>query len=97
VLGIIHPHLVLADVRMPGLDGRTLCHLLATDPAYHALPRVLMSGVWDDLGPLPSVSAVLLKPVTASVLLATVQHYVQTSDSAQLEPTPGATAILTHV
>jgi len=78
VLGIIRAHLVLTDVRMPVLDGRTLCQTLAADPRHQDLPRVLMSGIWEDLGPLPGVRAFLRKPVTLPVLLATVDQALHT-------------------
>lgn len=69
VLGSIRPQLVLADIYMPGMDGRTLCHTLTTAPQHAALPRVLMSGVWDDLTAPPDVVGVLHKPLLPSVLL----------------------------
>ena len=39
----VRPQLVLSDVMMPGLDGRAFCRALHADPAYRAIPVVLMS------------------------------------------------------
>ncbi|PAP75461.1 response regulator [Rubrivirga marina] len=38
------PDLVIADVRMPGLDGYALCAALHADAATHGVPVLLVSG-----------------------------------------------------
>jgi len=44
------PDLILADIRMPGIDGFGLCRELRTNPRTNHLPIILMSGV-----PIPEV------------------------------------------
>ena len=43
LLATVQPHLVLFELNLPGMDGRTLCRTLAADPQYQGIPRVLMS------------------------------------------------------
>ena len=64
----LHPHLVLADFRLPGMDGIELAHVLRQDPVTRSTPVVMLSGV---AGPADRDRAldngildVLVKPVS---------------------------------
>jgi two-component system phosphate regulon response regulator PhoB len=39
----LHPHLILLDVMLPGLDGLEVCKLLRRDPATSAIPIVMLT------------------------------------------------------
>jgi len=41
------PDVIVADVRMPGLDGHGLCRALKADPETDFIPVILMSGKTD--------------------------------------------------
>jgi PAS domain S-box-containing protein len=71
------PHLVLADVMMPGLDGFELLEALRTDPSTSHIPVVLLSARAGEGATLEGISAgaddYLVKPFTARDLLARVE------------------------
>ena len=41
------PDLILSDIMMPIMDGRTLCRKLQAHPIYRLIPIVLMSAAYD--------------------------------------------------
>ena len=73
------PDLILVDVRMPLVDGRTFRRMQQGYPQWRTIPVVLMSANTDvhatahELG----IEAVLLKPFTVPALLATVERYAR--------------------
>ena len=40
-----HPHLVLLDLRLPDVDGLSVCQMLSDDPATCDIPVIIVSGV----------------------------------------------------
>ncbi|GAB5534293.1 MAG: hypothetical protein Rubg2KO_05420 [Rubricoccaceae bacterium] len=64
------PDLVIADVRMPGLDGPALCSALHDDAATATVPVLLVSGEAHHTS--ACASAFLAKPFNASGLRAAV-------------------------
>ena len=60
------PDLVIADMRMPGLDGLALCTALHDDAATAAVPVLLVSGEPPQTS--TCASAFLAKPFTAARL-----------------------------
>ena len=71
------PHLVLADVMMPGLDGFELLEVLRADPSTSHIPVVLLSARAGEGATLEGIAAgaddYLVKPFTARDLLARVE------------------------
>lgn len=70
------PGLILLDLRMPGMDGRTFRELQRADPQLAAIPVVVFSGDRD----APRVAGTfgtecLLKPVDLDRLLGVVERY----------------------
>lgn len=53
------PDLILADLEMPVLDGRELCTRLRAEPAWAAIPVLLLSAFIESDGPdrLPGIPA----------------------------------------
>ena len=76
------PDLVLTDVMMPVLDGRSLCKELSNTPAYRSIPIVLMTAADKAIsnGDCP-YTALLPKPFDMDELLETIARLVFSSSS----------------
>jgi CheY-like chemotaxis protein len=73
------PALILLDLQMPVMDGWELVERLRTEPAYHAVPVVLLSGastIPDEARAL-GVDGFLRKPVDIDVLLQVIRMYTR--------------------
>lgn len=46
--GVEHPHLVLLDLNLPGLDGREVLRIMKSDPTLCTIPIIVMSTSVDD-------------------------------------------------
>lgn len=72
------PRLVIADVRMPGIDGLELCVLLKSDPMTRHLPVLLVSGDRDfdpeRAGRFAGSADFLPKPYTPVKLLRAINR-----------------------
>ena len=83
------PDLVLADMRMPRLDGAGLCEALRDDPATRAVPVVILTsnGDADTRRRARSAGAreVLRKPIQPQALLDAVHRHMGAAAAA-----PGA-------
>ena len=64
--------LVVADLRMPGLDGEALCRALHADAATAAIPVLLISG--EAAGPPACADGFLAKPFNAARLRTHVER-----------------------
>jgi len=42
--GVDLPHVIVFDLRLPGMGGAELCRALGENPAWQLIPRVLMTG-----------------------------------------------------
>ena len=77
------PDLVIADLRMPGLDGFDMIHTLHNDPSFGEMDIVVVTGMHKDeiaaRGGLPKGMTVLSKPVS----FATLQGYVNAKEAAR--------------
>jgi twitching motility two-component system response regulator PilG len=72
----LKPDLVIADVRMPRMDGFELCAALRADKGLAAVPVVLLTSLADDAsrakGRLVGAVAFLNKPISVEALRAVV-------------------------
>lgn len=72
------PHLVLLDMRLPGIDGLTVCQLLEEDPATSSIPVIFLSGMEAPNIIRRSRAAggqfFLRKPYDPDVLLLLIEH-----------------------
>jgi len=88
------PHIIVADIVMPRLDGYQTCALLKRNPDYQAIPVVLISnrdGLFDRArGRLVGADAQLAKPFTGEELISTIKECLaaRSTDSAAAAP-PG--------
>jgi DNA-binding response OmpR family regulator len=78
------PDVVLADVRMPGMDGIELCRLIKKDPRCSMIPVILCSGLRmaekDHLaGLLAGADDYILKPFSRTLLIAKIEAAVRRS------------------
>lgn len=71
-VGAERPDLVVLDLHMPVMDGRTFVERLRAAEATRAVPVVLMTGATLAAEPVAGVSAVLVKPFRLEALVATV-------------------------
>lgn len=74
------PDLVIADLRMPRLDGAGLCEAMAKDPALAHVPVVILTSSHDAESRVRAFAAgareVLEKPIQPGALLAAVSRNV---------------------
>lgn len=69
------PQLIIADIRMPAMDGVAFCSHLQTDPSTAHIPIILCSaGQEDAIKNCCAYAAFLDKPFDLDDLLATVAH-----------------------
>lgn len=72
-----HPHAILLDVRMPGLDGYEVCRRLKANPATKPIPVIVMTAFQDDalnrLAYEAGAMACILKPFRLEALLTIIQ------------------------
>jgi excisionase family DNA binding protein len=77
------PDIVIADLRMPGLDGFDMIHTLHNDPSFGEMDIVVVTGMHKDeiaaRGGLPRGMTVLSKPVS----FATLEGYVNAKEAAR--------------
>ena len=62
------PDLILLDYVMPVLGGASVLQSLQADPRLQSIPVLVLTGMPDDLPPLPGVAAVVGKPFHLSHL-----------------------------
>ena len=86
------PHIVVADIVMPRLDGYQTCALLKRNPVYQAIPVILVSsrdGVFDRArGRLVGADAHLAKPFTETELLSTITQCLESDTPASSTKEP---------
>lgn len=71
----VPPGLVVLDMMMPIMDGKTFLQKLQETPRLAALPVVVASAVTGRGGDPPGVSRVVRKPVSPQVLTELVREF----------------------
>jgi len=74
------PDLILMDLRLPGIDGLTVCQLLAEDPDTARIPVIVVSGM-ESPNIIRRVRAAgsqyfLRKPYDPNALLVLIEHTI---------------------
>ncbi|MDN3581909.1 response regulator [Mucilaginibacter flavus] len=73
----IHPHLVILDAILPGMDGRDICKLIKLNRATKNLPVIICSGnedIDDALNQKGAPNDVLHKPFNIDSLIEKVDY-----------------------
>lgn len=75
----LRPCLILLDLRMPGMDGRTFLHRKLGDARIAHIPVVVITGDQDGPGIARSlgIDCVLVKPIDLDRLLQTIARFCQ--------------------
>ena len=72
-----HPHAILLDVRLPGLDGYEVCRRLKANPATKPIPVIVMTAFQNDALDRRAYEAgalaCILKPFRLEALLTIIQ------------------------
>jgi PAS domain S-box-containing protein len=87
VLEKVKPHLILLDIRMPGMDGFEVCRILKTNPDTAQIPIIFMSAL-DDVGSKMTgfeLGAVdyITKPFEKNELIARVRTQIRINRLSQ--------------
>lgn len=89
---VIKPQVLMADLRMPGIDGVEMLRQLSVHPQFTKMSVIVITGLSDEeiaaYGELPSGTHVLRKPVD----MAWLKGYFQAMLSLRHPPTKRATA-----
>ncbi len=81
------PDIVLTDLRMPDIDGRTVINMMNSNPELREIPKVVITGSIPDLSDFPSgdsYDAMLKKPFNINELIAIVKDLTFENDEAAL-------------
>ena len=74
------PHLIIADLMMPGAYGSTACKTLQLDPKTSHIPVIFLTAVEESqakrLIPDSLKARLLTKPMDVSVLLTTISQFL---------------------
>ena len=77
----IRPHLVLLDVMLPGLDGKSVVSIMEQDDELVGIPVIVISALVESemmFKPFPQVKAFCAKPFNLKDLLAKVKQTIDT-------------------
>jgi two-component system, OmpR family, alkaline phosphatase synthesis response regulator PhoP len=78
------PDLIISDIMMPVMDGRTLCVKLQAHPRYRSIPIVLMSAAFDSISRIDGNPAGFLrKPFGLQELLNTIVNILGESEEME--------------
>ena len=74
--GVIRPGLIFLDIEMPGLNGQETLKRIRSDPQFHDVPVVMMTGVADERqmeeAAANGANSYTVKPANAEQFLRTV-------------------------
>lgn len=74
-----HPHLVLLDVMLPGLDGASIIKIMAEDEMLSNIPVIVTSALTESahmFQPYPQVKGFCSKPFVLTELVAKVKKFI---------------------
>ncbi len=84
MLPTVDPALVITDLMMPHVDGLTLCRAMRADPAYHAIPVILMSAIAEPLVTEGChYAAFIKKPFALQVVVNTITNVLGLGEQAR--------------
>jgi len=72
------PHLILLDIRMPGMDGFEVCRKLKENDASAAIPVIFLTGESDAASEADAIEAgaagYITKPIDPAALLTSIEQ-----------------------
>jgi CheY-like chemotaxis protein len=96
------PHVMVLDVRMPGMSGYEVCQEVRKDPEFATLPVIMVTALSLPEERIKGIQAgatdFITKPFIKKELLARIQSCLSLKSLEQgegLAPLPGATLVLT--
>ncbi len=75
----VHPHLVLLDVMLPGLDGASIVRIMHEDDILSSTPVIVTSALRESekmFLPYPQVKSFCSKPFALKELVEKVKHAI---------------------
>lgn len=75
----VHPHLVLLDVMLPGLDGASIVRIMNEDEILSSTPVIITSALRESekmFQPYPQVKGFCSKPFALKELVEQVKHAI---------------------
>jgi CheY-like chemotaxis protein len=80
----LFPHVILLDIRMPGLDGFEVCRRLKANLATRPIPVIVVTAVQDDalnrLAYEVGALACIVKPVRLEALLGIIRTAIASAE-----------------
>lgn len=81
----LHPHAILLDVMMPGIDGWMVLSTLKKDPDLANIPIIMVSIMEDQkLGTLLGATEYLVKPIRRDELNVILKKHLHTGDQQEV-------------
>jgi CheY-like chemotaxis protein len=71
------PGIVIADLKMPVMDGRELIERMRLDPELQEVPVVLLTGNVEAAQFVPGADAIVVKPFDPQVLASTIEQLIE--------------------
>jgi len=72
---------VIADLKMPVMDGGELIEQMRLDPLLQAVPVVLLTGNPDGARSVQGAGAIVVKPFDPEVLASTIERLTEKDPS----------------
>lgn len=75
----VHPHLLLLDVMLPGLDGASIVRIMHEDEILSSIPVIVTSALRESerlFVPFPQVKGFCSKPFTLKTLVEKVKQAI---------------------
>lgn len=72
------PCMIMLDYMMPLMDGRTFCEMIKKDPAYNAIPIILLSAASipnEVISQMDNVTVKLEKPININLFLSVAEKF----------------------
>ena len=90
-LPVVNPHVLITDLRMPGVDGAAMLRQLSQHPLFLKLAVIVVTGLSDQevqaYGPLPEGTQVVQKPVDMGWLKGYFQALLSLRSPTPKRPT----------